>query len=268
MLISPTTYQGGKHRIAGQILDVINPQGEDFYDLCCGSGNISIELINRGYDPTKIHMLDCGPWGLFWKLVGEGRFDLHKFQQICKDIPAEATEIQGYIKELSKQPADIDTPYVYLLLQAASFGGKSIWIKDNKWQNCSFRSYWTPTATSNRRSHVNPMMPMPPTLLQRATAICEKMTGVHGYYQNIEDFQPGKGIVYIDPPYSNLTAYGNTFDVLTYAQKFNCYVSEAQPLTSKFVVVSEGRKKGGISGERTSIAAEILNIFDGIQNLA
>lgn len=37
----PVSYQGGKVRLASRILDTINPS-QPFYDLCCGSGAISI----------------------------------------------------------------------------------------------------------------------------------------------------------------------------------------------------------------------------------
>ena len=58
----PCIFQGGKQRVAAQISDVLirafpRPNSR-FYDLCCGSGAISIELVNRGIDPARICMLD------------------------------------------------------------------------------------------------------------------------------------------------------------------------------------------------------------------
>lgn len=249
MLEPPTSYQGGKQRIAAQILDIISPQ-DTFNDLCCGSGAISIELINRGYDPSKIHMLDIGPWGLVWQMVGKGTFDINHFAKIIEKIP-DKYSICDYLKNLSKQDVSIDTPYVFLLLQAGSFGSKAIWIKGNKWQNCSFRRYWEPTETSNRRSPVNPMMPMPETLLKRMELICKTMKGVNGHYTDIVDYKPS-GTVYIDPPYENTTFYGNNFKL----NFTNCWVSEGRPLSNKSYLISMGRRKGGISGKRTIKPAE------------
>jgi len=65
----PCSYQGGKQRLAKQIVDIIfNENNIDndtkFYDLCCGSGAISIELMNRGIKPDKINMVDLSPWGV------------------------------------------------------------------------------------------------------------------------------------------------------------------------------------------------------------
>lgn len=49
----PCSYQGGKSRLVSKIVDIFFEENEinddtHFYDLCCGSGAISIELINMG----------------------------------------------------------------------------------------------------------------------------------------------------------------------------------------------------------------------------
>lgn len=264
-ILPPTAYQGGKQRLAETILDLIKPRlDSQFYDLCCGSGAISLELVSQGHDPAKITMLDKGPWGIFWQTIGDGSFNVEKFEQVCSDLPQDRSKIKQYIENLSKQPAHIDTPYVFLLLQAASFGSKAIWIENNRWMNCSFRSYWLPTETSNRRSPVNPMMPMPDTLLERVKVISEKMKGVKGICGDIEEFAPGDGVIYIDPPYYDTTFYGHNFDVVEYAKKFpgRCFVSEGRKLTDAALLVSAGRAKGGISGERKRAAnQEWLSAF-------
>ena len=139
-MIAPVTYQGAKHRYAATIIDQIKPRfDEPFYDLCCGSGTVSIELVNRGFNPKLLYMVDSGPWGIFWESIGKGSFNLNRFRKLLDGIP-DRPLIQTYAKELSRQPAHIDTPYVYLILQACAFGGKAIWIKDDRWQNTSFRS--------------------------------------------------------------------------------------------------------------------------------
>ena len=60
-LVVPCTYQGGKQRIASQIVDELTKNSTEqtrFFDLCCGSGAISVELINRGILPSNVVMLD------------------------------------------------------------------------------------------------------------------------------------------------------------------------------------------------------------------
>ena len=212
-------------------------------------------------------MLDAGPWGKVWEAVGKGEFDIKYFKRASDAIPKDRKLIQEYVKKIAKAhvyPQDI--PYDFLILQAASFGSKAIWLKDNKWQNCSFRNYWEPTETSNRRSPVNPMMPMPDTLFKRMEIICDKMKGVFGYHLDIFECKPSQKdcSVYIDPPYFGLTKYGHDFDVLKYinecCKKVHVFVSEAKIL-GDYCVVFKAEAKGGISGTRASAHGEYLTHF-------
>ena len=263
MIAAPVTYQGAKHRYAAAIIDRIKPRfDEPFYDLCCGSGTVSIELVNRGFNPKLLYMIDSGPWGIFWHSIGKGLFNLNRLQKLLERIP-DRPLIQNYARQLAKQPAHIDTPYVYLILQACAFGGKAIWIEDDRWKNTSFRSFWQPNGIARRKSTVNPMMPMPDTLYERVKVICERMHGVHACHCDVQDFGPNKGTVYIDPPYVGTTGYGDTFDVVAYASHRDCWVSEAKPLSTDAVLLadSKSRTRGGISGNRSSVNEEWLSHF-------
>ena len=265
-LKAPVAYQGGKSRLASAIVDIIYDANKDhYYDLCCGSGAVSIELIKRGVSPSQIHMVDQGPWGLFWKNIGENNFDKIIFQKIINKIPKDPTKIQDYVKQLSQQPVSEDQCYIFLILQAASFGSKPIWNDDKRWKNCSFRSYWKPTPTSKRRSPVNPMMPMPETLYNRVISIADVMAGVNGYHQDIHSVKIlPNSVVYIDPPYEGRTSYGYHCDAQAIASSSNelCYISEGAPLSNEAIKLSQGRSKGGVSGTRTrSPNEEWLNIY-------
>jgi methylase of polypeptide subunit release factors len=65
-LLPPTSYQGGKQFYASLIInqiinnELIYPEKNEihFYDLCCGSGAIFLEMMNRGLAPTNITVLD------------------------------------------------------------------------------------------------------------------------------------------------------------------------------------------------------------------
>lgn len=72
-LLPPVSYQGGKRRQAPEIVRhmALDPE-QEMFDLCCGSGAVSLELISRGHNPAKITMVDAGPWGDVWRLVGAG----------------------------------------------------------------------------------------------------------------------------------------------------------------------------------------------------
>lgn len=275
MLVPAVTYQGAKARIAPAICARLDRSGcPTFYDLCCGTGSISIEMVNRDfYAPHEIVMVDSGPWGLFWNTIGEGVFFLERFRRHIDAIPKDKSKIREHLVELSKQPVGADTVYIFPILQAGAFGGKAIFIdgikeeRPQRWTNCTFRDYWQPTATSSRRSPVNPMMPMPETLFERVEAIAKRMVGVRGLFQYAEHVQPpANALVYIDPPYEGTTGYGDGLNVAEYVkcQKARCYVSEGRALSQDAVRISTGRSKGGISGKRSKANEEWLSHFPGV----
>ena len=281
----PCSYQGGKQRLAKQIVDIFykeNNINDDtkFFDLCCGSGAISLELINRGFNPNNITMIDNGCFGQFWQDIANSEFDLDIFKREIENLP-NLENIQSYLKKLSDLPVDEDkTVYHYLLLQAGAFGSKQIWIENNKWKNNTFRSYWLPTETSNRRSPVNPMMPMPNTLYNRVEAIVEQLSGsiiaskesvFDAVYRIDEERNKGNKniIIYIDPPYANTTGYKETFDIYSLEGQIwstsPIYISEGYKMqgASESYLLSVGRTKGNISGEaKKKPTEEWLNRFN------
>ena len=281
----PCSYQGGKQRLAKQIVDIFykeNNINDDtkFFDLCCGSGAISLELINRGFNPNNITMIDNGCFGQFWQDIANGEFDLDIFKREIENLP-NLENIQSYLKKLSDLPVDEDKMvYHYLLLQAGAFGSKQIWIENNKWKNNTFRSYWLPTETSNRRSPVNPMMPMPNTLYNRVESIVKQLSGsiiaskesvFDAVYRIDEERNKGNKniIIYIDPPYANTTGYKETFDIYSLEGQIwstsPIYISEGYKMqgASESYLLYVGRTKGNISGEaKKKPTEEWLNRFN------
>ena len=145
----PCAYQGGKQRVAAQIVDQLLEAAPSpvslFYDLCCGSGAVSIELVNRGVDPSRIWMLDISSWGYFWSAIGSGKFNMAVFDQHLAGLPYNKREIQEYMSAISLLPVGEHEAELYPILQACSFGGKQIWRRGDSWANACFRSYWEPT---------------------------------------------------------------------------------------------------------------------------
>ena len=281
----PCSYQGGKQRLAKQIVDIFYKENDinddtKFFDLCCGSGAISLELINRGFNPNNITMIDNGCFGQFWQDIANGEFDLDIFKREIENLP-NLENIQSYLKKLSDLPVDEDKMvYHYLLLQAGAFGSKQIWIENNKWKNNTFRSYWLPTETSNRRNPVNPMMPMPNTLYNRVESIVKQLSGsiiasresvFDAVYRIDEERNKGNKniIIYIDPPYANTTGYKETFDIYSLEGQIwstsPIYISEGYKMqgASESYLLSVGRTKGNISGEaKKKPTEEWLNRFN------
>ena len=281
-LVSPCSYQGGKQRLAKQIVDIIFEQNKinkntKFYDLCCGSGAITLELINRGIQPNNITMIDASMWGKFWNSIANDEFELNIFKQEIDKLPS-IENIQGYLKQMNKSEVNIKLDiYHFLLQQAGSFGSKYIDVKDGKWINSTFRNYWLPTETSNRKSPVNPMMPMPNTLYNRVKDIVECMSGsikaLNCKIENIEWHFDEGDIVYIDPPYKNTSKYNFEFDYEQFLidnwNYVDIYVSEGYKIDwcTDAILLSKGRSKGNISGNiKKKATEEWLNIYKKINN--
>jgi len=182
LLRVPCAYQGGKQRVAAQTVDLLleaAPRSDSrFYDLCCGSGAVSIELVNRGVDPSRIWMLDISSWGSFWSAIGSGTFNMDVFDRFLSALPNDKRDIRSHMSALATLPVVDNEAELYPLLQACSFGGKQICLKNGRWANAFFRDYWEPTATSVRRSPANPVQPSPTELRRRIEALANGMRGV------------------------------------------------------------------------------------------
>ena len=271
----PCAYQGGKQRVAAQIVDLLleaalGPNSR-FYDLCCGSAAVSIELVNRGVDPSRIWMLDISPWGSFWSAIGSGTFNMDAFDQFLSELPSDKRDFKAHMSALSALPVSDHEAELYPVLQACSFGGKQIWRNGDRWTNACFRDYWEPTATSIRRSPANPMQPSPTELRRRVDALMNGMKGVTCIKMDImtllSDPLPSNAVVYVDPPYKSMTGYAFGFDVTSFINRFRevnqapLFVSEGVPLSDKALMLTFGGAKGGISGIRKGKHQEWLSRF-------
>ncbi len=277
LLRAPCAYQGGKQRVAAQIVDVLleaapraNPW---FYDLCCGSGAVSIELVNRGVDPSRVVMLDISSWGTFWSAIGAGTFNMAVFNRYLAGLPRDYRDFKRYMSALSSFPIGEYEAELYLVLQACSFGGKQIWRDEHRWANACFRDYWEPTANSVRRSPANPMQPSPTELRRRIELLTRGMKGVVCLKKDIRDIDSKifheNSIVYIDPPYEGTTGYAYSFEVSSFINALKSksdapiFVSEGVPLNQDAVLLKVSGAKGGISGTRKGRHEEWLSHFKG-----
>lgn len=271
----PCAYQGGKQRVAAQIVDILleaapGPNSR-FYDLCCGSAAVSIELVNRGVAPSRIWMLDISSWGSFWSAIGSGTFNMDAFDQFLSELPRDKRDIKSHMLALSALPVGDHEVELYPVLQACSFGGKQIWRNGERWANACFRDYWEPTATSIRRSPANPMQPSPTELRRRIAALVNGMRGVTCLNTDImtaiSDPFPSDAVVYIDPPYQSTTGYAFGFDITSFINRFRqvnqapLFVSEGIQLSENALMLRFGGAKGGISGNRKGKHQEWLSRF-------
>lgn len=271
----PCAYQGGKQRVAAEIVDHLLKAATGltsrFYDLCCGSGAVSVELVNRGVDPTRIWMLDISPWGSFWSAIGAGTFNMEAFDQLLSELPSDKRDFKAHMSALSTLPIGDREAELYPLLQASSFGGKQVWREGERWANAFFRDYWEPTATSVRRSPANPMQPSPTELRRRIHALVKGMKGITSLNMDIRTVLnaplPAGAVVYMDPPYQSTTGYAFRFDVKSFINSFReinevpLFVSEGIALNEDAVMLTFGGAKGGISGVRKGRHQEWLSRF-------
>lgn len=269
----PCAFQGGKQRVAAQIVDFLleAAPGPDslFYDLCCGSAAVSIELVNRGIESSRILMLDISSWGSFWSAIGSGTFNMDAFDQFLSELPSDKREFKAHMSALAALPVGDHEAELYPLLQACSFGGKQIWRNGEHWVNACFRDYWEPTATSIRRSPANPMQPSPTELRRRVGALVNGMKGVTCLKMDIMKFLndpfPSNAVVYVDPPYQSTTGYGFGFDLSSFTNRFReinqapLFVSEGAPLSNNALMLTFGGANGGISGIRKKKHQEWLS---------
>lgn len=271
----PCAFQGGKQRVAAQIVDLLleaapGPNSR-FYDLCCGSGAVSVELINRGVDPSQIWMLDISSWGSFWSAIGSGRFNMDAFDRFLSGLPSDKRDVKAHVTALSALPVGKHEAELYPLLQACSFGGKQIWRNGDHWANTCFRDYWEPTSTSVRRSPANPMQPSPTELRRRVDALANGMKGVTCLNADVmtvlNESLPKDAVVYIDPPYQSTTGYAFNFNMEVFISRFReinqapLFVSEGVPLSDNSINLTFGGANGGISGDRKEKHKEWLSRF-------
>ncbi len=271
----PCAYQGGKQRVASQIVDLLldaaPSPSSSFYDLCCGSAAVSIELVNRGISPSRIRMLDISSWGSFWSAIGSGTFNMDVFDQFLSDLPSDKRDIKSHMAALSALPVGDQEVELYPVLQACSFGGKQIWRNGDRWANACFRDYWEPTATSIRRSPANPMQPSPTELRRRIAAVVNGMRGVTCLKTDImttlNDPFPRDAVVYVDPPYQGTTGYAFGFEITSFINRFReenqapLFVSEGTQLGDNALMLTFGGANGGISGARKVKHQEWLSRF-------
>lgn len=274
-LVPPCTYQGGKQRFAPQIAGHIAETfgvGKDtrFYDICCGSGAVSLELMGRGLLPSNMVMLDVGSWGTFWEAIGSGDFSIPEFEEHLSRVPDDQRDIKEYLDRLIQEPLDeSEIKYLYLVFQASSFGGKQIYHDRDGWHHQGFRPYWDPKPGCVRQSPVNTMQPGKQNLLKRVRALvehCRDLTGIHGRAETLIDMEvPADAIIYIDPPYSGTEGYAFDLDLEGFLPKLSAkhkgpiLVSEGRPVSNDCIELEFCGAKGGISGNRKHKHREFLS---------
>lgn len=220
-------YQGSKERFADTILDYIKPdRSKKFYDMCCGTGAISLKLIDRGFDPSNIVMVDAGPWGLFWQRVGEGSFSISRFAELCEEFSR--TNAVDWAKAARETPLDDeDSVYRFLLLQSMSWNGTP--VRFNRRNTFS---------TSGLRDKPSPGVDV---LFGRVVVAVSKMLGVDGRLEDARAVKTEPGAtVYYDPPYGGHNPYSFDLPVRAITQN-EYYISYGVDLARDALQIDRNR---------------------------
>lgn len=238
-------------------------------DICCGSGAVTIELLNRGVDPSNILMVDAGPWGWFWRDVGAGEFDFALFESLWATMPRDPKLVASWVhKEIAMLPPSSVT---FIILQAASFGSTPVWWDGKGWRRgegnrkYKARSYWEPKATSKETKPRGTIF-QPTEIPLRIQALMSSAKGIKGFASKAEvvDFM-GVDIMYVDPPYGGTSGYGVDIDWRSLVGQCPVLVSEGVPLEGATKVVELASRKGAsLNGKSSGNSSEWLSTYESV----
>lgn len=273
MLVPPCGYKGGKRVLAKLIIPhLLQTKADHYFDLCCGSGAITLALVSAGIKPQQITMVEAGPWGMFWKKIADGSFSVEKVEKLLSERPNPKL-VKDWVEEMvCKMPVSAET---FLIIQAAAYGSTPAWWDGTKWRgdpsaNRSYhaRPYWQPGPTSKEKKPRGTIF-CPDKILSRLTEIknrCKNLNVFHGKVEDA-DLKKTKAAYYLDPPYQGTTGYAFELDV----EKFIAngprplFVSEGRQLLGANPVMCFNKIRGGnvTSGSKNKAKRrqEFLNCF-------
>ena len=219
-------YIGGKRDSANKILKHIEiGTDQRFYDLCCGSGEISIALVKKGFEPKRITMVDIGPWGLVWEKIGNGKFNQKKFATVC-DHFNKSLSIKEWCRQVAKEPIGPNGLYQFLILQACSYGGRPILIRDGHFVISGFRE----------KIDIE-------SLYRRVVQTAKLMLGVQGLAKDLRWYKPkANSVVFCDPPYNK--SYYQDYILPEQINSSRFYCTYPTPLAEKFIPLHAAKRRG------------------------
>lgn len=270
----PCGYTGGKRKFAAVIVDhLLESTPKRVFDLCCGSGAITLELLARGFNPESIVCVDAGPWGLFWQKISTGTLDLKLVEDLFKEVAARSpqTVAEWIEQDIAKREP---TTEHFLLLQAASFGSTPVWWDGSRWRRGELhvnrgykaRPYWEP-GPSSKETKPRGTVFTPLKILARVRDIALAGKGLKALHGRVEDVElEAPGVVYLDPPYEGFSGYGVVLDIkgVIRKSKIPIYVSEGSQLEGAETSfrLSVNRKGASLNGKSTTaLTEEWLNRF-------
>ena len=218
----PTGYKGSKRAIAGVIAaEIIATDPPHVYDLCAGSGAITLALIAAGYPVAQITMVEAGPWGMFYTEASEGGLCMGNLRALLLDeMPKDPRDVAAWVEgDVALRDPGAEE---FIVLQAASYGSTPVWHDGERWRrgatsaNRAYkaRSYWEPGPLSKEK-HPRGTIFNPSKIIDSVADIdvmCRGLGVIWGEVSLVSgEYQPAT--CYMDPPYAGDSGYGWTVDV-------------------------------------------------------
>lgn len=264
-------YQGGKRRYGALIAQrILSFAPAHVYDFGTGCGAVSIALVEAGFSPHKITAVDTGPWGAVWAAIGAGVFSLDVLAALIEEVKAVSlSETKAWAEDVlaKREP----TPEVFVVLQAASFGGAPVWRDEDRWRvgESGWRyvagGLWVPGPTSPETKPRSWAISVPKLIMGVAREMVPRMRGIDGRQQRMEEVEIVAGAsVYIDPPYEGVWGYGTKMDWRSVIARGHrpVIVSESKPLFGATSHVElTPRREGSFKGVNRGRHSEFLSIW-------
>lgn len=248
---------GSKRLFATEIVrEILARDPEHVFDLCSGSGAVSIALVREGYPAKQITMVDSGAWGAFWRKLTLGKLNLgwiHDFLFKRWPDPRSSEHMRAFAR------AAPFSPEAFLVLQMTSRGGMATWHDGTAWRNSSKGEFFIPRGELHLERQ---------NTWARLLALVEIMRGVRAIHEDVCKVGPWwvrGGIRYLDPPYANTRTYGRNLDLEDFVLRIPrpLLVSEQRKLEGANRVIMLGSRVGkSLGGGRTRAVEELLHVFE------
>lgn len=224
-------YHGQKGKFSAQIVQFITKGRsiEHFTEIFAGTAAVSLETIRSGFvSPSNVVLIECGAFGPVLDSFCRGTFPHNSFRYLLAQMPRDG-KAQDFLRYIAKQKPRVEYT---LLLQAASFRGKVIGIRNGLYCTQGFRL--------DERNSEPCLSPSRDLLLRRMDYYAKTLHGATTLVQKAETVDYSDcHTVYADPPYAGTEGYSdsaNRHSVLgRIPQGVSVYVSEYMPLSSEFI---------------------------------
>ena len=207
-----------------------------FYDLCCGTGALTLRLLDAprsspfpmtgckrayadpilvalgaaGRRPANIVMADCGPWGNFWTVLAQERSgeQIAEYIEYVLGAAGAGVAVFDHLKTEPVPSDPVEQAAVFACLQVANGRGRAVQIKDGMW-----RTHGYAHLSNLAREKGFPERLRPHRVAERVrglAAVDWPDVRVHTGDLRTLDLAPQAGdVVALDPPYRDTLGYGD-----------------------------------------------------------